>query len=271
MEYPELVSAVLGENRKVLEAVSPKEVDQLIDEILKARSVHLYAMGRMQLSVRAFAMRLTHMGIPTYVVFDTTSPRIGPGDLLIRHCAVTNVELNVVGLAKEAGARIALLTAHPENEHGKLADLCVRVPVKSLADQTKSSQSNRWLRSSSKRFFSSPTSSLCCSWSAKTFPFKRCRRAIPTWKAYPALLLDRCLRNLRVVSKSRGARLAARLSCVGLDLKQFSTVFGRFGEHTRPAASRVWCSASRRTRFSGETPEIAREDASSVRHERCLR
>jgi hypothetical protein len=30
------------------------------------------------------------------------------------------------------------------------------------------------------------------------------------------------------------------------------------GEHTRP---RVWCSASRRTGFSGETPEIARGDA----------
>jgi 6-phospho-3-hexuloisomerase len=128
MKYPELVSAVLEENRKVLAAVSAESVDQLIEEILKAKSVHLYAMGRMQLSVRAFAMRLTHMGIPTYVVFDTTSRRIGPGDLLIGHCAVTNVELNVVRLSKEAGARIALLTAHPENEHGKLADLCVHVP-----------------------------------------------------------------------------------------------------------------------------------------------
>jgi 6-phospho-3-hexuloisomerase len=33
-----------------------------------------------------------------------------------------------VRLAKAAGARVALLTAHPENEHGKLADLSVRVP-----------------------------------------------------------------------------------------------------------------------------------------------
>jgi hypothetical protein len=41
MEYPELVSAVLEENRQVLQAVDPKAVDQLIDEILKAKSVHL--------------------------------------------------------------------------------------------------------------------------------------------------------------------------------------------------------------------------------------
>lgn len=126
--YPTLVKTVLEENRQVLDAVDPGAVDRLIGEILRAKSVHLYAMGRMQLSVRAFAMRLTHMGIPTHIVYDTTSPRIGEGDLLIGHCAVTNVELNVVRLAKAAGARVALLTAHPENEHGQIADLCVRVP-----------------------------------------------------------------------------------------------------------------------------------------------
>jgi 6-phospho-3-hexuloisomerase len=128
MDYRALVAVVLEENRQVLEAVSPRDVDRFIKEILQAKTVHLYAMGRMQLSVRAFAMRLKHMGIDTYVVYDTTSPRIGTGDLLIGHCAVTNVELNVIRLAKAAGARVALLTAHPENEHGQLADLCVRVP-----------------------------------------------------------------------------------------------------------------------------------------------
>ena len=128
MDYPSLVKTVLEENRQVLEAVDPRSVDQLIEEIVRAKSVHLYAMGRMQLSVRAFAMRLTHMGVNTHIVYDTTSPRIGKGDLLIGHCAVTNVELNVITLAKAAGARVALLTAHPENEHGQLADLCVRVP-----------------------------------------------------------------------------------------------------------------------------------------------
>jgi 6-phospho-3-hexuloisomerase len=128
MNYVGLVKQILDENRQVLEAVNPDDLERLVQEILKAKTIHLYGMGRMQLSARAFAMRLKHMGIETYVVYDTTSPRIGPGDLLIDHCAVTNVELNVIRLAKDAGARIALLTAHPENEHGQIADLCVRVP-----------------------------------------------------------------------------------------------------------------------------------------------
>src|SRR5205823_2066627 len=75
----------------------------------------LYAMGRMQASMRGFAMRLKHMGFDAYVVFDTTTPVIGAGDLLIVNCAVTAVELNVIKLAKQAGARVCTIGAHPEN------------------------------------------------------------------------------------------------------------------------------------------------------------
>ncbi|XBS70694.1 sugar isomerase [Acerihabitans sp. KWT182] len=126
--YKSLVEQVIQENKTTLLAVNESEINQLMEEICQAKTIQLYAMGRMQLSVRAFAMRLKHMGFDSYIVYDTTTPCIGPGDLLIGHCAVTNVELNVIKLAKEAGARIALLTAHPENEHGGYADVTVCVP-----------------------------------------------------------------------------------------------------------------------------------------------
>ena len=128
MNYTELVDIVIKENRTVLDKVDTKELDVLLEEIGKAKTIQLYAMGRMQLSVRGFTMRLKHMGFDTYIVYDTTTPRIGEGDLLLGICAVTNVELNVIKCAKDAGAKIGLLTAHPENEHGQLADFTVRVP-----------------------------------------------------------------------------------------------------------------------------------------------
>jgi 6-phospho-3-hexuloisomerase len=128
MTYRQLVDTVIQENKTVLDKVDLQELDVLIEEIGKAKTIQLYAMGRMALSVRGFAMRLKHMGFDTYIVYDTTTPRIGDGDLLLGICAVTNVELNVITCAKEAGAKIGLLTAHPENEHGKLADFTVRVP-----------------------------------------------------------------------------------------------------------------------------------------------
>jgi 6-phospho-3-hexuloisomerase len=44
------------------------------------------------------------------------------------NCGVTIVELNIIKLAKQAGARVCVITAHPEFEQGKLADLTVLVP-----------------------------------------------------------------------------------------------------------------------------------------------
>lgn len=128
MDYAQLVDAVVAENRKVLNKISIREIAVLLDEIEKAKTIQLYAMGRMGLSMRGFAMRLKHMGFDTYIVYDTITPRIGEGDLLLDLCGVTNVELNVIKCAKEAGARVGILGAHPENEHGRLADFTVRVP-----------------------------------------------------------------------------------------------------------------------------------------------
>jgi 6-phospho-3-hexuloisomerase len=128
VSYRELVQAVIDENRRVLEAVPEADVQRLIGEIERAKTIQLYAMGRMQASMRGFAMRLKHIGLDAYVVFDTTTPVIGAGDLLIVNCAVTAIELNVIKLAKQAGARVCTIGAHPENEHGRLADLAVLVP-----------------------------------------------------------------------------------------------------------------------------------------------
>lgn len=126
--YREIVQAVVDENRLVLEAVPEDQIQRLTAEIEKAKTIQLFAMGRMLASLRAFAMRLKHMGFDASVVFDTTTPGIGPGDLLIVNCAVTTIDLGIIKLARKAGARVCVITAHPENEQGRLADLTVLVP-----------------------------------------------------------------------------------------------------------------------------------------------
>ncbi len=128
MNYQELVKKVIAENNEVLMRVDPKEVDTLIDYICKAKQIQIFSMGRCQLSVRGFAMRLAHMGFPTHVVFDTVTPAIGPGDLLIGHCSANNVELNVIQQAKKAGAKIVIITPCLDTPQAKLADFIVNLP-----------------------------------------------------------------------------------------------------------------------------------------------
>lgn len=142
MEYREIIAKIVEENRATLERVDEHEIDALVEAVIAAKSIQLCGVGRMKLSVRAFAMRLKHMGFDSYVVYDTTTPVIGPGDLLLVHAGLSNVELNVIRLAKEAGAKVAVITAHPENEHGRLADITVKLPGQIFAagDEVRSIQ-----------------------------------------------------------------------------------------------------------------------------------
>ena len=128
MNYEDLVKTVIEENKTVLEKINKSELERLLTEIEKAKTIQIFTMGRMALSARGFTMRLKHMGFDTYFVYDTTTPAIGKGDLLLDLCGANNVELNVIRCAKEAGATIGICTPCPDNEHGKLADFTVHVP-----------------------------------------------------------------------------------------------------------------------------------------------
>ena len=79
--------AILEEHRRVLTSVSGEETERLLDALASARCIQVFGMGRMKCAVRAFVMRLMHLGLNAHVVYDTTCPNIGSGDLLIVNAA----------------------------------------------------------------------------------------------------------------------------------------------------------------------------------------
>lgn len=125
--YYKIVKSVLKEHEQVLLDVNDKEIEMLLDAITEANCIQVFGMGRMKCSVRGFVMRLMHMGLNAHVVYDTTCPNIGKGDLLIVNGACTAVDLLVMKLAKKAGAKIAAITAHPESKFGQTCDFTVRL------------------------------------------------------------------------------------------------------------------------------------------------
>ena len=125
--YYDIVKTVIEEHKKVLLDVDDREIKKLLDAIAKAKCIQVFGMGRMKCAVRAFVMRLMHMGLNAHVVYDTTCPNIGPGDLLIVNCACTSVGYMVMEFAKKLGAKVVAITAHPESRAGELCDFTVRL------------------------------------------------------------------------------------------------------------------------------------------------
>lgn len=125
--YKEIAQVVIKEHEKVLLDVADSDVDQFIDEIIKAKKIQVFGMGRMYSSVKAFTMRLMHMGFDAHVVFETTCPNIAAGDLLIVNAACNTIYGTVMKLAKKAGAKVCAITPHSDDHYGQIADFCVKL------------------------------------------------------------------------------------------------------------------------------------------------
>ena len=126
-EYLELTKAVLEEHRTVLLAVKEEETEKLLEAIAAAKCIQVFGMGRMKCAVRAFVMRLMHMGLDAHVVYDTTCPNLGPGDLLIVNCACTTIGYTVMQFARRLGAKIVAITANPCSQAAELCDFTVNL------------------------------------------------------------------------------------------------------------------------------------------------
>jgi len=120
---------IADELRRALTHTSPVEGQALVEAILGARGAFCSGQGRSGLMVKAFAMRLVHLGLNAHVVGETTTPAIGPGDLLIAATGSgrTRTTLAIVEAARERGARIACLTAHPVSPIAHASDLVVEL------------------------------------------------------------------------------------------------------------------------------------------------
>jgi 6-phospho-3-hexuloisomerase len=124
-DYKELAKTVLKEHEEVLLDVKDEEVEKLLDAITETKCVQVFGIGRMKCAVRAFVMRLMHMGFNAHVVYDTTCPNIGPGDLLIVNAACTTIGYTVMQFAKKLGAKVVTITANPNSKAAKLCDFTV--------------------------------------------------------------------------------------------------------------------------------------------------
>lgn len=91
-------------------------IKTLAAEIDAAKRIFIIGMGRSGLVGRMFAMRLVHLGKDSHIVWDTCTPPIRKGDLLIAisKSGTTPAVLNVIHSAHQHSARIILVTASLE-------------------------------------------------------------------------------------------------------------------------------------------------------------
>lgn len=123
----ENLETILGELRLALRRIDNGECESFRELILEVPGVFVTGAGRSGLMVRAFAMRLRHLGLPVSIVGDVLSRPIQPGDLLVvaSGSGETGSLVAIARKARELGASLALLTANPSSTLADLSDCTV--------------------------------------------------------------------------------------------------------------------------------------------------
>lgn len=114
-----------------LDKVDQAQVDALEDAIVEANRIFVVGAGRSLFMLRAFAMRLMHLGFTAFVVGDTTTPAFCEGDLLVAGSGsgTTSGVVNVAKKAKALGGKAACFTIKAESPLAQLSDIVVEIPA----------------------------------------------------------------------------------------------------------------------------------------------
>jgi 6-phospho-3-hexuloisomerase len=123
-----------------LEAVfskfEPSQLEILSQELLAAKRIVCYGVGREGLMMAAIAMRLMHAGFKSYVVGEMVTPAVGAGDIFFASAGPGHFPIieTLLKVAREAGGRTVIVTAQPARAAEMPVDVMIHLPAQTMVD-----------------------------------------------------------------------------------------------------------------------------------------
>lgn len=134
--FHQMAQQAVSEIASVLAQVQIAAVELMCAEILNARHISCYGVGREGLMMKALCMRLMHLGLDSHFVGDMTAPPLGPADMLIASAGPGSFStvMALLEAARDAGARTMVVTAQPGGPAAQIADLVIELPAQTMAN-----------------------------------------------------------------------------------------------------------------------------------------
>ncbi|WOF16147.1 6-phospho-3-hexuloisomerase [Methanoplanus sp. FWC-SCC4] len=133
----DMIRLMASKIEDMADSLSDEQVQKFIDEILNAERIYVMGAGRSGLVAKAFAMRLMHLGLRSYVIGETITPAMKEGDIVVAFSGSgeTKTIAELCETAKSIGGRICLVSSKTDSRIGRIAN-CV-VVIESHRDKVK--------------------------------------------------------------------------------------------------------------------------------------
>jgi 6-phospho-3-hexuloisomerase len=115
--------------RRTADLLQKVETSAFFDRMLTAKRVYVAGAGRSGIIARAFALRLLHLGFDVYVVGETITPALNPGDTLVvfSGSGETHSVASICETVKGLGGSVCLITASTDSRMSRIADCVVNL------------------------------------------------------------------------------------------------------------------------------------------------
>jgi 6-phospho 3-hexuloisomerase len=137
MKFNDALQHIQEQIQKMLEEIGEDKIEKAMEYFFEANNIFVYGAGRSGLVGKAFAIRLVHLGFPTFVIGETITKPVKKGDLvvLISGSGETIPVTMTAEIARRLGAKIISITANPDSHIARFADLLVVLrPKKKIAE-----------------------------------------------------------------------------------------------------------------------------------------
>lgn len=134
---------IINEVETSINAIDLIQVENMVQEITKAKRVFCDGLGRSGLAMRGFAMRIGQMGKESALVGEATAPAFQAGDILVI-CSASGASPTLLyhaQKAKKLGGKVMLITGKTNSALSELADgmIIVYAPDKDQEGASKGS------------------------------------------------------------------------------------------------------------------------------------
>mmetsp|Transcript_5096 Transcript_5096/g.14629 ORF Transcript_5096/g.14629 Transcript_5096/m.14629 type:complete len:196 (-) Transcript_5096:1481-2068(-) len=135
MDFQHVLNIVGEDYKAAARHVDDADVKNLQEAINTAGKIVTFGVGREGLALKAFAMRLHHLGYKATPAFEMTTPPLGKNDLLLLSNGPGNfVTVEAMAkLAEEKGVTVVTFTYAPEAEVSTHSRIVIEQPTDELA------------------------------------------------------------------------------------------------------------------------------------------
>lgn len=128
-QYKELLEKVQEELNEVLGSIDSKKLDDFVELLVNCNKIIGYSAGRMGFGLKAFLMRLNHLGIPAYWFGDNYVPPMGENDLFIccSNSGTTASVANIVDIFnKKAGGFVVSFVGNEDSYIAQHSNMSIK-------------------------------------------------------------------------------------------------------------------------------------------------